>query len=49
MNEPIPDAIPMGMEIEFHADNLDLPLLPWQRLVLLRWFPEPAPQSTEEP
>lgn len=44
----VPDAVPMGMEIEFWADELDLPLVHWQRLVLLRWFPDARPPESGE-
>jgi hypothetical protein len=43
---PVPDAIPMGMEIEKFADDLELGLYPWQRELLLKWFPEPVPNES---
>lgn len=41
MSDRIPDGVSEGMEIEVAADDLGLPLVPWQRRVLLRWFPRP--------
>lgn len=42
LDDDIPDGVSLGMEVEYFADNNKIPLAYWQRLVLLRTFPNPS-------